>query len=258
MRLRYSGAIQGDETMLKMWVTVLGAVLLAGSAQAAPDLSAAYAKPVWMQSAVMVRTELAQDDLDKPEGETSGERDPFSPAPIGQATSSRTPLQGEPASPQEMARPRDRYERGRALHRAGNITTLVGGIAVLPLTLGFVASAWNGNNGAASLLGVGMVASVGAYYTGGILSSLGALNATHAVNAAFGTQVRTDFAIGGLVSSTAGILLTPIVLGGFAPIVGIICGVVQLQQVDRALAELGVSEFHISPTPQGFAMSMRF
>ena len=244
--------------MRRVLGSVVWAVCLATSAQAAPDLSAAYAKPVWMQTAMMVRTELAQDDLDKPEGETSGERDAFSPAPIGESTSSRSLFQGEPASPEEMARQRDRYERGRSLHRAGNITTLVGGVAVLPLTLGLVAAGFSGDPGLTAVFGVGLVGAVGAYYTGGILSSLGALNATHAVNAAFGTQVRTDFAIGGLVSSTAGILLTPIIFGGFAPIVGIICGVVQLQQVDRALRDIGVAEFHIVPTPRGFAMSMRF
>lgn len=261
--LRYSASNPGDETMRRLWVSVVGALCVASSAQAAPDLSSAYAKPVWMQTAVMVRTQLTQDDLDKPESEgdssqEAGSRDTFTPAPMGETTSSRTLIQGEPASPEEMARQRDRYERGRALHRAGNITTVVGGVAVLPLTIGFIAAAFNDNAGAASVLGVGMIASVGAYYTGGVLSSLGALNATNAVNTAFGVNVNNQIAIGGIISSTAGIVLTPFVLGGFAPIVGIICGVVQLQQVDRALHEIGVVDFQIAPTPNGFAMSMRF
>jgi hypothetical protein len=213
-----------------------------------------------MKTAVMVRTELAQDDLDKPEevNGTAGERAPFSAAPLGEASSNPSIAFAEPASAEEMAYQRDRYERGRSLHRAGNIATLIGGVAGLPLTFGFVVSALDGNDGLAAVMGVGLVGAVGAYYTGGILSSLGALNATRAVNAAFGTDVRTDLAVGGIVASSAGILLTPFVLGGFAPIVGIICGVVQLQQVDKALKDIGVAEFHIAPTPQGFAMSMRF
>ncbi len=246
--------------MNRMWVSVVGAVCLATSAQAAPDLSAAYAKPLWMQTAMMVRTELAQDDLDKPEGpdETWAREDTFSAAPVGEATSSRSVGQPEPASQAEMARQRDLYDSGRALHRAGNISTLVGGLLVVPLALGTFAAAWGGNDGTAGILAVGTVGAAGAFYAGGILSSVGALKATRAMNAAFGMNVPTDLAVGGIVSSSAGILLTPLVVGGFAPIVGIICGVLQLQQVNRALHSIGVADFQIAPTPQGFAMSMRF
>lgn len=236
----------------------LATLCLMGSAQAAPDLSAAYAKPVWMASAAVVRTELAQDEWEKPEEDTTYGRDDFTAPSSGEAVSTQAARDAQPASPQEMARMRDAYDRGLRLHRVGNITTLVGGIAVVPLSLGIIASAWSGNGGLTAVLGVGVVGAVGAYYTGGFLSSLGAFNSTRAMNAAFGTDVSTGFAIGGMVSSTAGVLLTPFGLGAFAPIVGIILGSVQIRNVKRALDDLGVADFEIAPTPQGFALSLRF
>lgn len=237
---------------------IVGVMCLAGTAQAAPELSAAYAKPMWMQTAMMVRTELSSDDSDKPEAEQADEREAFSAPPVGERTSNRVPIAAQPASPQEMAYQRERYERGLSLHRAGIITTIVGGVAVLPLTVGFIGTAFGGNSTLGAVFGIGLVGAAGAYYTGGFLASLGAFNATRAMNSAFGTQISTGVSIGGMVASSAGILLTPIFLGGFAPIIGIICGVVQIQQVKRALGDLGVAEFRIAPTPNGFAMSMRF
>ncbi len=173
--------------MRLVYAAVMGGLCLATSAQAAPDLSAAYAKPLWMQTAMMARTELVEDDLDKPNDEQapatpdesvqpSRSSRQFTPAPSGASSSPSTaPALGQAlASPQEMARQRDRYERGRKMHRTGNIMTVVGAAAFLPLSYGLLVTAFDGSTVLATVFGIGVVGSIGSYFAGGIVSSVGA------------------------------------------------------------------------------------
>ncbi len=179
-------------------------------------------------------------------------RQPFVPAP------SSTPLTSSRDAPVDMAFERARYRKARRMHRVGVIMTVVGGITVIPLSAMASGGVFARTGSAAAVLGLLSVASGGSYFIGGIVSSVASFTAVRVVNRVFGLGVSSQFAIGGMVASSVGWLAIPLVIGGFAPIIGVICAAVQFRHIDRALDSAGISQLHLSPTPNGLALSLRF
>ena len=214
-----------------LWVLLC---LFAVSAQARLALSDAYQAPFWLSESVHVLAVVEEPVLDgRP------------PAPSAAEAREST-----------MVASRRRYEKGRRMHRMGNIMAGIGsGVAVVSmvaLSTGMV-NPWSRRRGdgllfAATVLGT--VGGVGLAYAGGALSTIGALRCTLAVNQGLGAGVSFFLSIGSFAA-----------LGG-APFVGPLIAValssVQMSKIRRGLENAGLSDLQLSPMPHGFALSGRF
>lgn len=216
---------------------VLGLFLffgLAHNAQAmqAPKLSAAYAAPpVWVaKQAQEAPVAPTADDLEKAEETTA------------------------PTDAARMAMERERYDRGRSLHRTGNVMFGVGAGAFVPSLYAFMVGLFSDQQGLATAGALGLIGSVGAFYTGGILSSVGAMNSTRAVNRALGLNISTASSIIGLVATGVSLFLVPVA----GPVIAVICGVVQMSRARAGLRSVGLADVRIAPTGQGIALQARF
>ena len=204
------------------------------------SLSDAWATPVWIQNAV----------LNEPAAETHA-----------LSTSEETVVQTAVAvglDASQMRAAKDRYFSGLRLHRAGNIALVLGAVSVIPFAVLTVGAAFGRSEGLAVLGATGVVLGIAAFYTGGILSSVGAIQATNAVNAALGLNLSRTVGFGGVITTLIGIPTGFFGVGLIGPVVGVIAGVVQLQLPKRALEEAGLVDVEFVPTGRGFAVTGRF
>lgn len=158
-----------------------------------------------------------------------------------------------PASAVSVPEYQARYHRGRTLYNVGMVVGISGTVAFWPSFIGFIASAFGGNEPVAIVTGLLTLGSAGAAIGGVVAANIGAANADAAVANAFG--YRPDpllgvagvavFAVGiGLVPFTQGLSLVGSAVGGFG------LAAVQMARPKRGLRDHGVA-WHITPTTHG-------
>ena len=231
--------------MIRGWLLlVVGAWAGSASAHSMEDLSLsdAWATPVWMQHAM----------LDETEGDESWTAHS---APEEAAVASAVPAP-VPLDSTQMGVERARFRQGTRIHRVGNILVIAGGALAVPAGLYTVLALGFGGGSvelAAFVTGLGL----SAYFTGGVLSSWGGIQATNAVNNGLGLEISRSAGIGGMVVTLIGV---PVSFTGIAlatPIVGVIMGAAQMKRAKRALAGAGLIERQFTSTAPGFAVSGR-
>lgn len=157
-----------------------------------------------------------------------------------------------------MEQQRARYQSGRRMHRAGNWMVPIGGGVMVVSAFTFLVAAFAGDGGLAALTAFTAVGGFVTFYAGGILSSVGALRATGAVNQALGIDIPRTAGFAGLGVSAGSGLLMPFGVGVAGPIVGVICGAIQMRYANTALENAGLGSLRVSPTLNGLALSARF
>lgn len=153
---------------------------------------------------------------------------------------------------------REAYLRGRRMHIDGNLLTLVGAPFIgVGLAL-FINGAFGGSPALAVTGAIVGVGGVGATLGGGVLSNLGAIRATRAVNTATGADVSYALGYGGLGLMLGGAALSPLT-AGISALIGIpgslICGAIQMQQAQQPLRR---RRWVMLPTANGVQLLAQF
>ena len=225
--------------VLVLLVGLFAAAPVGFASQSAPELASCFALP----STGLMDALLTGDDVDKP-------------AQVQQTASvpSRVVVSDERAEQLRL-----QFERGSRTHRTGVILAIGGAIVVPTSGIVLLGAAFGGNEPVAAIAAVTFIGSSIAYITGGVMASMGAITATRAVNEVLGLQLPMGVAWGGVVLSTVGLIAIP--LGGIGlagPLLGAVCGAIQMSTANRALYRAGLASIQVMPTTNGLQLVGRF
>ncbi len=152
----------------------------------------------------------------------------------------------------------ERYHRGRRLHNTGMVFGISGMVVFGPSFVGFISSAFGGNEPAAIVTGLLSVGSAGAALTGLFAANIGAANADAAVANAFGYRPNPWAGVAGVAVFAAGVVLVPVTQG--YSLIGSAVGGFGLAAVQMARARRGFRQhavtWYVAPTTQGVMVGL--
>jgi hypothetical protein len=152
----------------------------------------------------------------------------------------------------------ERYHRGRRLYNTGMVVGISGMVVFGPSFVGFISSAFGGNEPVAAVTGLLSVASAGAALTGLFAANIGAANADVAVAHAFGYRPNPWLGVAGITVFAAGVALVPFTQGysliGSA-VGGFGLAAAQMARPKSGLRNHGVS-WYVAPTTQGVMVGL--
>lgn len=165
------------------------------------------------------------------------------------------------ATPDPRELERVRYQRARRTHTAGLATATIGAAALFPGATLWLSGLIGGDTRLSTSGAVLSIAAMGAILGGEVASLSASLQASSAIERAFGRKVPRGLAYAGIGLFAGGLALSPI-SSGLTALVGVVGGlglsIGQMSVAGRTLDELGVAELRLVPTPRGIAVVARF